>query len=76
MSDNRFIVYTTDCPKCKILEIKLKATNIDFDAEHDIQPAIDAGFMSAPVLYDSVENKFYSFADAVKLIKTLTTENE
>lgn len=75
MSDTRYIVYTTHCPKCNVLEIKLKNASIAYDVTDDIQPAIDAGFMSAPVLYDKIENKFYSFIDAITLINSISAES-
>ena len=75
MSDTRYIVYTTHCPKCNVLEIKLKNASIAYDVTDDIQPAIDAGFMSAPVLYDKIENKFYAFTDAIKHINNISAES-
>lgn len=68
MSDKIYIVYTTHCPKCNVLEKKLKDANIGYTSTDDIQPIIDAGFLTAPVLYDSVKQKYYTFSEAVKFI--------
>lgn len=76
MSDVRYIVYTTHCPKCNVLESKLKRSSIAYDVTDDIQPVIDAGFMSAPVLYDKIEEKYYPFADAIKLINERSTGSD
>lgn len=62
-------LYTTYCPKCKVLETKLKQKNIEFeicDSESDIQELIDKGFKSAPVL--SVDDEFMNFTDAVNWV--------
>ena len=76
MSDVRYIVYTTHCPKCNVLESKLKKASIAYDVTDDIQPVIDAGFMSAPVLYDKIEEKYYPFTDAIKLINEISTGSD
>lgn len=76
MSDVRYIVYTTHCPKCNVLESKLKKASIAYDVTDDIQPVIDAGFMSAPVLYDKIEEKYYQFSDAIKLINESSTGSD
>lgn len=75
MSDTRYIVYTTHCPKCNVLETKLKRSSIAYDVTDDIQPVIDAGFMTAPILYDKVEDKYYQFADAIKYINSIVSTN-
>lgn len=56
----------TGCPRCKILESKLKSKNINFIDSDNIDEAIDNGFMSAPVL--KVDNKYMDFGAAVKWV--------
>lgn len=56
----------TGCPRCKILESKLKGKNIDFIDSDNIDEAIDNGFMSAPVL--KVDNEYMDFGAAVKWV--------
>lgn len=65
-------LYSTNCPKCKVLEKKLQLKNIDFevkDSKEDIDYLISLGYESAPVL--EVGGTFYKFEDAVKLVGTL-----
>ena len=44
------ILYTTKCPKCNVLEAKLKNKNISYLAVSDIEIMKEKGFMQAPVL--------------------------
>lgn len=62
-------LYTIDCPKCKILEMKLDQKNIEYEKIKDIDVMKDLGIMTAPVL--GVDDKLLMFADAVKYINTL-----
>lgn len=43
-------LFSTNCPKCRVLEQKLNKQNIAFEINHDMQEVIDKGFMSAPIL--------------------------
>ena len=43
-------LFSTNCPKCRVLEQKLNQNGIAFEKSSDIQEIIDKGFMSAPVL--------------------------
>jgi len=62
-------LFSTGCPKCRILEQKLNQSNINYTISDDIQEVIDAGFMTAPVL--KIDDKYYDFGSAVKLVKEL-----
>lgn len=62
-------LFSTGCPKCRILEQKLNQSNINYTISDDIQQVIDAGFMAAPVL--KIDDKYYDFGSAVKLVKEL-----
>lgn len=42
------ILYTIDCPKCKVLEKKMKLKGIEFEACHDIKKMRELGISSAP----------------------------
>lgn len=66
---NNVFLYSTNCPKCKILETKLKQKNIDFsikNSEDDLQELFNEGFREMPVL--EIDGKKYTFGDAVKLV--------
>lgn len=60
-------LFSTNCPKCRVLEQKLIAKNIDFVKESNIQEVIDKGFMSAPIL--KVDDTYYDFKQGVDWIK-------
>ena len=59
-------LYTTGCPKCKVLETKLKHKNIDFETITDISVMEQKGFMEAPNL--EVDDIVYPFEEAVKWV--------
>lgn len=61
-------LFSTNCPKCKVLEQKLKSANIDFTIQNDMQEIIDAGFATAPVL--KVDNQYLDFKQAVDYINS------
>lgn len=61
------ILYSTKCPKCKVLEMKLKQSNIEFEEVNDVGLMAQKGFKSAPVL--EVDGAAYSFKEAVEWIK-------
>lgn len=59
-------LFSTNCPRCKVLERKLTAAGIEYAVNYDIQEVIDAGFKSAPIL--KVDNKYYNFKEGVDWI--------
>lgn len=61
------ILYSTQCPKCKVLETKLKQSNIKFEEINDIDLMVEKGFKSAPIL--EVDGAAYDFKEAVEWIK-------
>lgn len=60
-------LYSTHCPKCKVLELKLKQKNINYEEINDVEIMKAKGFMSAPKL--EVDGAVYEFKDAVEWIK-------
>jgi glutaredoxin len=61
------ILYSTNCPKCKVLEKKLNSSGIDYSIVTDVDVMEQKGFQSAPVL--EVDDKIYEFSEAVKWLK-------
>ena len=57
------ILYTIDCPRCKILEKKLDNANIPYTVIKDIQEIKNKGFELMPVL--EVDGKCMGFKEAV-----------
>lgn len=60
------ILFSTNCPKCRVLEQKLNQKNIDFIISDNIDEVIEKGFMSAPIL--KIDDEYLEFGDAVKWV--------
>ena len=61
------VLYTTGCPKCHVLETKLKQKNISYTEVNDVKIMQDKGFEFVPVL--EVDGTAYNFKDASDWIK-------
>lgn len=57
------IFYSTKCPKCMVLEAKLKQKGVEYIENNDIEKMLNLGIKSAPVL--CVDGVMLDFADAV-----------
>lgn len=62
--DKEVVLYTTHCPKCSVLEAKLKKAGIEYEECEDVDEMISLGFKAAPVLV--VNEVALEFGDAVK----------
>ena len=62
----KVILYSTHCPKCNVLESKLKQKGIQFDEINDVDIMVKKGFMAAPVL--EVDGKAMPFTQAVSWV--------
>jgi glutaredoxin len=64
------ILYTTHCPKCRVLETKLGQNGIEYKVIDDTDVVIDVGrahgIMSAPILF--IDDQYYDFSAAIKYI--------
>lgn len=47
---NQIVLYSTGCPKCRILESKLKSKNIEYTEFNDVEEMIKKGLSSVPWL--------------------------
>ena len=72
------ILYSTNCPKCNILEKKLDQKNLKYKkvTDFNIQSMIDRGFSTAAILYIVYDNSktdgfYYDFKDAVNFINNI-----
>lgn len=63
------ILYSTNCPKCKVLEDKLNEKKIPFDIVTDIDKMVELGIMTAPVL--SVNGRLLQFMEAINWVNAL-----
>ena len=66
---NKIILFSNGCPRCKILKQKLDEKQIEYTVSDDFDEIIENGLQTAPVL--KVNNEYYQFGDAVKLIGEL-----
>lgn len=66
MENEKIILYSTHCPKCKILEKKLSSKNINYEEVDDVDKMLNMGIKEAPML--SVDNALYGFSDAVRWV--------
>lgn len=69
VTDDEIVLYSTGCPKCKILETKLKNKGIYYTKNTSIEDMISRGFTNVPVL--KVNEIYLDFGDAVKWINAL-----
>ena len=65
----KVVFYTIDCPKCHVLESKMKAKNVAFEECRDIEIMQEKGFKSAPML--DVDGDVMNSGEAVKWINNL-----
>lgn len=63
------ILYSTGCPKCKVVMKKLEQANINYEVCNDSETMREKGIQSLPVL--EVEGKMYNFKDAVDYINSI-----
>ena len=66
---NEIILYTTHCPKCRVLEKKMEQKGIKFTTCEDIDEMNNLGFTSAPML--KIDNNFMEFNKAIKWINEM-----
>ena len=60
------ILYTTNCPRCKVLKSKLDQKNISYKMNTDVDLMIQKGFTTAPKL--EIDGAVYDFKEAVEWI--------
>ena len=65
----KVVFYTIDCPKCRVLESKLKAKKVVFEERRDIEIMQKKGSENAPML--EVDGTTMSFGEAVNWINNL-----
>lgn len=63
------VLYTTYCPKCKVLEKKLLQKNIVYEEVTNVDVMTEKGFMSVPVL--EVDGEVMDFKAASDWINTI-----
>ena len=61
-------LYSTHCPQCKALEMKLNKKKIKYTICDDQNKMKELGFTSAPML--DVDGTTYTFANAIKWVNS------
>ena len=59
-------LYSTNCPRCSVLEKKLDAAGINYSINNDVDEMISLGFMEVPTLV--VDEKTMTFKEAIDWI--------
>lgn len=65
-------LFSTGCPKCKVLEAKLKQAGIQFRVVTDLDVIVAYGFLSLPILMTDGTRKTYDFNQALRWIADQT----
>ena len=60
------IFYSTKCPKCKVLEMKMKKKNISYKENNDVDLMLSKGIKSAPCL--EIDGDILNFENAIKWV--------
>lgn len=61
-------LYTTHCPRCKVLKAKLDSENIDYEVVEGEEAIREKGFVTTPLL--EVDDKVLTFAEAMQWVNT------
>ena len=69
MDNSKIVLYSTHCPKCKVLETKLQQKGVKYTEINDISELVERGFKSAPIL--RIGEQYLEFSDAIKYINSL-----
>lgn len=62
------ILYSTGCPRCELLERKLKSNNITFTLNSNIEDMLALGIDAVPVL--SIDGKLMDYKNSIKWLMT------
>ncbi len=65
----KIILYSNDCPKCKILKERLDSKGVDYEICNDIDLMIEKGFRSMPIL--EVNEKIMNYLEAINWTKEI-----
>lgn len=63
------ILFSSDCPKCKVLKQKLDNKKIKYEVSKDFDELILQNLQTVPVL--KINGEYYQFSEAVKVVNEL-----
>ena len=59
-------LYSTHCPQCRTLEMKLNRAGIEYEVCDDVEEMNARGFKAAPVL--ETDEGVFNFSEAIKWV--------
>ena len=65
----RIVLYSTNCPRCKVLKMKMDQKNVEYTVCTDVDEMRKLGLLSAPYL--GVDDKLYDFTQALQFVNNL-----
>ena len=65
----KVILYSTNCPRCKVLKTKLEQKKIQYEECTDIEEMLKLNIKMAPML--QVDQSLLDFSSAVKWINSM-----
>ena len=63
------ILYSTDCPRCKVIKKKLETKNLEYKENMDVDEMQAMGIQQVPVL--SVDGRLMEFAEACRWVNEI-----
>lgn len=63
------VLYSTGCPKCRILETKLKQKNIKYDIVEDVDIIQKKGILSVPAL--EINGQLKNFSESFEWVNNI-----
>lgn len=67
------IFYSTHCPKCKVIETKLKQAGLEYTEFDNVEEMLAMGIRTAPML--KVDGKLMDFSEANKFLRGVQVSN-
>ena len=63
------VLFSSGCPKCKVLKQKLDDRKIEYEVSEDFDELIEQNLQTIPVL--RVNGEYYQFGEAIKVVNEL-----
>ena len=63
------ILYSTGCPKCKVLKSKLDAKGIDYIVVDDVNEMVKLGIQTVP--YIMINDSLMNFRESIEWVNSL-----
>lgn len=63
------VLFSSGCPKCKVLKQKLDDKKIKYEVSEDFDELMQQNLQTVPVL--KVNGKYYQFSEAIRMVNEL-----